>query len=176
MATVVLNDEAQLQTLLESRRRSGMADMDEVWEGVLHMVPAPNYDHGRIESHLHRLIGEPAQDAGLEMIGQSNLGESEHDFRVPDSALHPSGTSGDRSEIGQHETAALVVEIVSPNDETWLKLPFYAAHGVQEVLIVDPREHAVHWLALDGDEYRPVQRSGLIELGPEDLIGPLGWA
>jgi hypothetical protein len=29
-----------------------------------------------------------AQRAGLKMIGQSNLGESEHDFRVPDGALH----------------------------------------------------------------------------------------
>jgi Uma2 family endonuclease len=171
MATVVFNDESQLQALLESRRRSGIDRMDEVWEGVLHMVPAPDYEHGRIESRLHRLIGVPAEAVGLEMIGQSNLGESEEDFRVPDSALHPRGTSG-----VWHDTATLVVEIVSPNDETWLKLPFYAAHSVQEVLIVDPREHAVHWLALDHGEYHPVQRSGLIELGPQELAGQLGWS
>ncbi len=36
-------------------------------------------------------------------------------------------------------TAALVVEIVSPGDKTWEKLPFYAAHSVDESLIVDPR-------------------------------------
>lgn len=171
MATVVLNDEAQLQALLDSRRRSGIDRMDEVWDGVLHMVPAPDYDHGRIEAYLHEVIGPLARAAGLEMIGQSNLGVSEHDFRVPDSALHPRGTSG-----VWHETAPLVIEIVSPNDETWLKLPFYAAHGVQEVLILDPREHAVRWLGLDGGEYRPLQRSGLIELGPEQLAEQLGWS
>jgi Uma2 family endonuclease len=173
MATVVLNDETQLQTLLESRRRSGLDRMDEVWEGVLHMVPAPNYDHGRIESRLHELIGPLARKAGLEMIGQSNLGESEHDFRVPDSALHPHGASG-----VWHETAALVVEIRSPNDETWQKLPFYAAHGVDEVLIIDPTERAVHWLGLakDGAEYAPLKRSGLIGLDPDELARQIDWS
>ena len=65
-----------------------------------------------------------------------------------------------------YPTAALVVEIVSPYDETWAKLPFYAAHDVEEVLIVDPKKHEVQWLALRGDLYEPIERSGLIELGP----------
>ena len=38
-----------------------------------------------------------------------------------------------------YPTAALVVEIVSPEDESWAKLPFYSAHDVNEVLIVDPK-------------------------------------
>ena len=45
-------------------------------------------------------------------------------------------------------TAALVVEIVSPDDHTWEKLEFYAAHSVDELLIVDPAERRVHWLGL----------------------------
>jgi Uma2 family endonuclease len=57
-------------------------------------------------------------------------------------------------------TAALVVEIVSPGDETWEKLPFYAAHHVDEVLIVDPQERSVSWLALERGKYRPIDRSG----------------
>jgi Uma2 family endonuclease len=35
-------------------------------------------------------------------------------------------------------TAALVVEIVSPGDESYKKLDFYAAQAVDEVVIVDP--------------------------------------
>jgi len=38
-----------------------------------------------------------------------------------------------------HETAALAIEILSPND-TWEKLPFFAVHEVDELLIVDPDE------------------------------------
>jgi len=30
-------------------------------------------------------------------------------------------------------TVALVVEIVSPGDESWQKLPFYAAHSAGEL-------------------------------------------
>jgi Uma2 family endonuclease len=46
-------------------------------------------------------------------------------------------------------TAALVVEIVSPEDETWQKLPYYAAHEVDELLILDPEKRTVDWLGLE---------------------------
>jgi Uma2 family endonuclease len=49
-------------------------------------------------------------------------------------------------------TAALVLEVVSPGDETWEKLGFYAAHGVEELLIVDPQEKAVSWIGLEAGE------------------------
>jgi Uma2 family endonuclease len=171
MRTVVLDPPtAGLDPLLERRRQSGLDRLDEVWEGVYHMVPAPSYAHGDLENQLHMILGPLARQAGLRMIGQSNLGESEHDFRVPDSALHRPGAHGT-----WHPTAALVVEIVSPSDETWEKLPFYAAHDVDEVLIVDPRERSVSWLALEHGEYRPVERSGLVELRATELAEQLDW-
>ncbi len=74
-----------------------------------------------------------------------------------------------------YTTAALVIEIVSPGDETWQKLSFFAAHEVGEVLIVDPEERAVHWLGLDGDGYRPIERSALIDLGPNELAERIDW-
>ena len=73
------------------------------------------------------------------------------------------------------DAAALVVEIVSPDDESWQKLPFYAAHGVDEVLILDPQERSVHWLGLADGEYRELERSGLIELGPAELAERIDW-
>lgn len=169
MRTVVL-DSPVVETLLERRRRSGLDRLDEVWDGVMHMVPAPSYAHASIEAQLIMLLGPSARAAGLELIGQSNLGESEHDYRVPDSALHRPGASG-----VWHSTAALVVEVVSPGDESWEKLPFYAAHEVDEVLIVDPAKRSVDWLGLSEGEYRPLQRSGLIELGPRELAARIDW-
>jgi Uma2 family endonuclease len=70
---------------------------------------------------------------------------------------------------------ALVVEIVSPGDETWQKLPFCAAHEVDEVLILEPEERVVHWLGLNGDEYQPIEHSGLIDLGPAELADKIDW-
>ena len=70
---------------------------------------------------------------------------------------------------------ALVVEIVSPNDKTWDKLEFYAAHHVDELLIVDPERRTIHWFGRTEDEYSPLARSGLIELGADELAVRLDW-
>jgi Uma2 family endonuclease len=89
---------------------------------------------------------------------------------VPDGGLHRPGAGG----VWLH-TAALVVEIVSPGDETWQKLPFHAAHHVDELLIVDPDKRTVHWLTLGGDTYSPVELSGLIDLGTAELLERIDW-
>ena len=171
MRALVLDPQTSgLGEMLERRRRSGLDRLDEVWDGVLHMVPAPSYGHASIEAQLIMILGPAARAAGLEVIGQSNLGESEYNYRVPDSALHRPGAHGT-----WHSTAALLIEIVSPGDETWEKLPFYADHDVDEILIVDPAKRSIDWLALADGEYRPVERSGLIDLGPRELAARLEW-
>jgi len=172
MPTLVLGSPPpELEALLERRRQAGVDRLDEVWQGVHHMVPGPSFEHARISQQLAVLLDGPARDGGLlAAISEFNLGESEHDFRVPDGGLHRPGAAG-----VWLSTAALIVEIISPDDETWQKVPFYAAHHVDEVLIVDPTEQAVTWLALRDGEYQPVQQSGLIKLGPIELAEQLDW-
>lgn len=172
MRTVVMDPPTTgLEELLERRRRSGIDRLDEMWEGVLHMVPAPNDAHADVAQQLAILLDAPARAAGLfPTMHEFNLGDSIEDFRVPDGGLHRARRWG----VWEH-TAPLVVEIPSPDDETWQKLPFYAAHEVDEVLIVDPKERAVHWLALRGGEYQPVERSGVIDLGPTELAERIDW-
>lgn len=170
MPTLVL-DPQELLALDERRRRSGLDRLDEVWEGVLHMVPAPSGEHADITQQLAVALDAPARAAGLfPTMGEFNLGVSEADFRVPDGGLHRSRPHGT-----WFPTAALVVEIVSPGDETWAKLPFYAAHGVDELLIVDFTERAVRWLGLVDGEYREIERSGLIEFGARELAKRIDW-
>ncbi len=161
----------ELEALLERRRLAVVDRLDEVWQGVLHMVPAPSIEHADISQQLAELLGPPSRAAGLRpTMSEFNLGESEDDFRVPDGGLHRPGAAG-----VWLSTAALVVEVISPGDESWQKLPFYAARDVDEVLIVDPIDRAVAWLALRDGEYQPVQRSGLIKLGPVELAEQLDW-
>jgi Uma2 family endonuclease len=116
------------------------------------------------------LLEDPAVAAGLvAAMGDFNLGEPD-DYRVPDGGLfRPSP-----DEV-YCPTAALVVEILSPGDETWDKLPFYAAHEVDELLVVDPEEHVVHWMALKSGEYVDVESSDLIALGPAELADQIDW-
>jgi Uma2 family endonuclease len=172
MRTVVLDPPTSgFEALLERRRRSGLDRFDEVWDGVLHMAPAPLGEHADISQQLAVALDGPARAAGLwPTMGEFNLGDAENDYRVPDGGLHRERLRG-----AWHHTAALVVEIASPDDESCEKLPFYAAHGVDEVLIVDPRERKIHWLGLRDGEYEPVGRSALIDLGPDELAARIDW-
>ncbi len=170
MPTLVLDPPpAEIEALLERRRRIGADTHDEMWQGVLHMAPAPLRRHARLQAQLAALLEPLARTQDLEVVTDFNLGVSD-DYRVPDGGLLAPGPD----ELYM-STAALVIEVLSPGDESWKKLPFYAAHGVEEVLIVDPQERAVHWLALDGGSYQPIERSTLIELGRGELAEQLDW-
>jgi Uma2 family endonuclease len=178
MTTLVLDPPpAEFQALLERRKRLDQDRHDEVWEGVYHMAPAPRNAHTDIQQQLTELLSPLARRAGLHPLiaGELNLGEPQN-FRVPDGALLRR-----REDALWNPTAALAVEIVSPGDETWEKLPFYAARHVDELLIIDPATRSIDWLALspregeDGGEYRPVERSALIDLGPGELAERIDW-
>ena len=68
-----------------------------------------------------------------------------------------------------------MVEIVSPDDESWAKLDFYATHEVDEVLIVDPETRRVTWLARDGSGYHEADGSTLLGITTADLASQLDW-
>ena len=162
---------ADIEALLEARRHAGADRLDEVWEGVLHVSPDPSRAHLDIQQQLAELLGPPARASGLVPgIGPFNLGESRQDYRVPDGGLFR-----EPSVAVWNPTAALVIEILSPGDETPEKLPFYAAHHVDELLIVDPRTSSVDWLALAQGEYKTIARSSLIDLGPAELAERIDW-
>jgi len=172
MPTLVLGPPPpELEALLERRRQAGVDGLDEVWQGVHHMVPGPSLEHARVCTQLAELLSPLARAAGLiAAMSEFNIGEDEHDFRVPDGGLHRPGAAGI-----WHATAAMVVEIRSPDDETWHKLPFYAAHHVDEVLIIDPAQQTVTWLGLRDNGYEPIGQSALIELGATELAAQLDW-
>lgn len=161
---------AEFERLIERRRQTGADRRDEVWKGVLHMMPSPSGARMDIQQQLAELLGAPARAAGLfPRIGGVNIGD-ESDYRVPDGVFQR-----ERRPDVWHPTAALALEILSPGDQTWDKLDFYAAHHVDELLIVDPEAHTVEWLGLSTGQYAPIDRSRLIDLGPAELADRLDW-
>ena len=46
---------------------------------------------------------------------------------------------------------------------------------MDEVLIVDPQQRSVSWLALLDGAYERTKRSGLVDLGADELAGQLRW-
>jgi Uma2 family endonuclease len=160
---------AQLQELLERRRQMGADRHDEVWEGVYHMIPAAGTAHSFVAHHLAVLLDAPARANGLVVSAEFNLGAKD-DFRVPDLGVHR-----ERRLETWISTAAIVVEVVSPQDDTWGKLPFYAKREVDEVLIVDPSSCSVSWLALRDNEYQPIDQSEIVDLSASVLAGQIDW-
>jgi Uma2 family endonuclease len=129
---------------LERRRRLGHDRHDEVWEGVLHMVPSPTVWHQRIETELLVALNDIATRRGLLALPQIDLhdpvSEGYSDYRQPDIVLVDRVNTSAR---GIEGAAALAVEIISPHDESRDKVSFYARVGVRELWLVDPRERTI---------------------------------
>src|SRR5262249_58585759 len=113
--------------------------------------------------------------AGLARMGSTIVGRA-GDFRVPDQLV-----VRDPVEDVYQPTAAMVVEILSPDDETFEKFGFYAAHGVEEILVADPAERTVRLWRLGGAaegaarEYLEVDRSDLLDIRADDLRDQITW-
>jgi len=66
MTTLVLGTPPpELQALLERRRQAGADRLDEVWQGVRHVVPGPSFEHAHVAQQLGELLGPLARAAGL---------------------------------------------------------------------------------------------------------------
>jgi Uma2 family endonuclease len=168
--TIVLDPKPEeFEALLERRRALGQDLYDEVWEGDYHMAPMAHSSHGYLGNQLAILLHPFAERVGLTGTGAFNLGSAD-DYRVPDGGLH----RGIPSAVFV-PTAAVVVEIVSPGDETWQKLDFYAAHSVDELLIADPAKRSVTWLVLHGGRYVEAEYSPLLRISVAKLTEQIKW-
>ena len=122
------------ESLLAERRSRGLDRRDELWDGVLHMVPPPTDAHQGLSTELVMLLGPLAKGRGLVPRVETGLFRSGGDYRVPDQLYRRPADGSTRGAEG----AELVVEILSPQDETLAKLPWYHEVGVREVLVLDP--------------------------------------
>jgi Uma2 family endonuclease len=168
--TVVLGERpAELEAFLERRRALGQDGYDEVWQGVYHVAPMAHAWHGYLDNLLAERLGPLARAAGLVGTSAFNLGDPD-DYRVPDRGYHLALPSEVRI-----PTAALVVEVISPDDETWTKFDFYARHHVDEICTADPIVRELRWFILAGDAYRETDRSQLLGVSVAALAEEIEW-
>lgn len=165
MRTVVPPDQ------IAERRRLGLDRFDEVWEGEYRMSAAPHPRHSFILRHVLRHLDPITEAIGLVPLGEFNLGRRD-DFRIPD-AGYVDALPADVFTA----SARIVIEVVSPRDATFEKLPFYARHRVDEVLIVDPVARTARWLTLDlqSSEYLGSLESKLLHVTGASIAANLPW-
>ncbi len=167
--TFVMDPPTEVEDWLERRRALGQDLYDEVWEGEYHVAPAPTWRHADVQAQLIRILGPFADRAGLYVGGPGNIGEG-RDYRVPDLAFLRG-----REVAVRASTAAIVVEVMSPNDESRAKLPFFFRIGVEEVVLVDPDGRTAEWFARGRDSFEPVDGSALLGITSAELAETIDW-
>lgn len=152
---------------LARRQALGQDRGDEVWDGRYVVAPEPHGGHEELRLSLAFLLHPAARRLGLRALSGMNLG-APADYRCPDGAL----VAGPPALW--YDTAVLVVEVLSPEDMTFEKLPFYAAHGVQELLVLDWRQRTAQVLALQPEPHE-TERSEVLGLTVRGLEQQLDW-
>lgn len=171
MTSVVVGEHPDFDAWLARRRAQGLDGRDEVWEGVYRVAPHEHARNGLVAMRLVVTLDGPTRHAGLHAGGSFNLGEPD-DYRVPDLGYHRSPHG-----LGAFvPTAALVLEVLSPGDDSEAKLPFYARHGVEEVWLVDPLRHSIEMHVLTGTAFAPSRMSPLLDVTAEHVGQLFDWA
>jgi Uma2 family endonuclease len=127
------------QELLDERRRLGHDVRDEMWDGVLHMVPPPSDDHQDFNNEFFLVVAPLAKQRGLVPRMENGLFRTTDDYRVPDQLFRRPDQRTGRGTVG----AELIVEVRSPRDETYKKIDFYSQIGVREMIVIHPDEGRV---------------------------------
>jgi len=162
--------------ILEERRQLGLDKRDELWDGVLHMVPPPSLPHASVGMELALTLAPLVKRRGWRIVGDAaGLFDHDRNYRIPDLAVYAPHHAEHRGIRG----AQLVVEMLSPHDEARQKFPFYARMRVCEIWLVEPmsREHEIH--VLHGDHYVRAEtiagrtRSEILDVALELAEGPV---
>ncbi|MBI2899796.1 MAG: Uma2 family endonuclease [Planctomycetes bacterium] len=153
---------------LDRRRKLGLDHWDEMWEGVLHMSPAPSFEHQRIQKEilvfLDALVKRKKRGTIAVAVNVFGKGASQENYRVPDLVFVAAGRESVIAEDGIRGGPDAVIEIRSPDDETYEKLPFFAVLGVREVIVVGRDSKKPEVFRLAGSQYVAVaaDRDGMI--------------
>ena len=99
-----------------------------------------------------------------------NLGEADN-YRVPDGGLIHVDVVG----TTYVPTASLVIEVLSPGDESRLKFGHYAAHGVGEVLLADPHTRSVETLRAHRRRLRAPRAEPAPRCERGDIVDAIRW-
>ena len=171
MSILIVGDEPEISEWLQRRRNAGQDGFDEMWDGVYHVSPNVRSEHGQVAVQVLITLEPRALANRLESCGPFNLGTGPHDFRVPDG-----GWFSRPPNALYVPTAVMVLEVLSPDDETFAKFDFYAERSVSEILVGHPRERwARCWRQAAGGGYTEVDHSRVMDIAMGELSAQIRW-
>ena len=130
------------EELKEQRKAWALTITTKFWEGVYFMAPPADNDHQKLVAGLtfasmtsSMRLAWGRSSPGSIWPAPVKIGRTI--IRAPDVVIIlASGTAQDQKTC-YRGAADFVVEITSPRDRTYEKIPFYGRQGVRELLIVD---------------------------------------
>jgi Uma2 family endonuclease len=130
----------------------------ELVDGSLLVSPAPIPRHAEVEFDLRELLQRQAP-TGIVVSGNAGIQiGNKYTYLIPDLYVIPRAAFRAHPKYLMPADVMLAVEILSEHGrarDLVLKRHYYASVGIPRYWIVDPFEHTLTVLALDGDEYAP---------------------
>src|SRR5258708_34165212 len=101
------------ECMLAERSRLGLDHRDEMWEGVLHMVPPASERHQSIGTELLLALSGSAKARGWKLVYEVGTFQAAEDYRVPDLCVYAPEAASER---GVEGAPIVVGAIRSPGD------------------------------------------------------------
>lgn len=165
-SATLVQDRRLAEELRAERRASGTDRWDEVWDGVYVLMPLPDDEHQRIVGKLTMILELTIGENGLgEVRPGVNVSDRVVDwtrnYRCPDVAVFLVGTTAESHGTFWLGGPDFAVEVVSPDDRSREKLPFYARIGTRELLVIDREPWSLELYRLGADALELVGRHDL---------------
>ena len=163
IVTTIINDQLLEEQLIAQRREAGVDQHDEVWEGVYVMAPMANNEHQDLVGKLTVLITNAIGWESGKVLPGANVSDQQDDwtknYRCPDVAVYLKDTTAENRGAYWYGGPDFAVEVMSPQDPTLEKLPFYAKVGTRELLVIDRDPWALTLFRLDAETLQLVGKS-----------------
>jgi Uma2 family endonuclease len=150
-------DPAQARDYIIARMRQGIDKYDEVREGVYTVVAFPSNAHQELVYYFTMILGEVVvKPKRGRVFPGANVSDRIVDWpqnhRGPDVVAVMKGGRAMDCETHWLGGPDFLIEIRSPGDDSFLKLPFYSKVRVRELLIVERDERRLRLFRHDGNE------------------------
>ncbi|TYB96005.1 Uma2 family endonuclease [Micromonospora sp. WP24] len=144
----------------------------ELFDGSLHVTPAPTPRHQRISRKLGNIFEAAAEAVGLELLEAVNVRLRPGRIPIPDLVI-TSPVNLDEPYV-EATSVRLICEIVSPGNASTdkvLKMHYYAAAGIDWYLLVDQAAETLRLYRRRGRHY--VEHSAAKRAEPLELTEPV---
>ncbi len=168
MSAMILDKDLEFQ-LIARRAAHGLDKHDEVWDGDYLFMPLPNDVHQDIVNRFSQLMlvlfGWNSPDYVAPGVNISDRPQNwRENYRCPDFVVYLQGNPAVNHETFWHGGPDFLVEVVSEDDRSRDKLPFYASVSTREVLIIDRDPWTI--------ELYQLQNGSLVLIGESTIATP----